>query len=73
VALSGPCIDAGSHSFLLASVSNDSIKKALFSNSNDKAPGPSGYSSYFFKTAWDVVGNDFCAAIRDFFLSLADS
>jgi hypothetical protein len=73
VALSGPCIDAGSHSLLLAPVSNDSIKEALFSISNDKAPSPDGYSSYFFKTAWDVVGNDFCAAIHDFFLSLADS
>jgi len=67
VALSGPCIDAGSHSLLLAPVSNDLIKKALFSIGNDKAPGPDGYSSHFFKTAWDVVGNDFCATIHDFF------
>jgi hypothetical protein len=69
VALSGPCINAGSHSFLLAPVSNDSIKEALFSIGNDKAPGPDGYSSLFFKTAWDMVGNDLCAAIRDFFVS----
>jgi hypothetical protein len=69
VALSGPCINAGSHSFLLAPVSNDSIKEALFSIGNDKAPGPDGYLSLFFKTAWDMVGNDLCAAIRDFFVS----
>jgi hypothetical protein len=50
-------------------VSNDSIKEALFSIGNDKAPGPDGYLSLFFKTAWDMVGNDLCAAIRDFFVS----
>jgi hypothetical protein len=43
--------------------------EALFSIGNDKAPRPDGYSSFFFKKSWDIVGVDFCAAIQDFFTS----
>ncbi|GKF30051.1 hypothetical protein Tco_0096393, partial [Tanacetum coccineum] len=48
-------------------VSNDEIRNAMFSFGNDKAPGPDGYTSLFFKKAWDVVGGDICNAVRDFF------
>jgi hypothetical protein len=34
----GPCLDANSHELLLALVSNEDIKKALFNIGNDKAP-----------------------------------
>jgi hypothetical protein len=57
------------HPSLLANVTNDDIKKALFSIGNTKSPGPDGYSSLFFKHSWDVVGQDVCAAVRDFFQS----
>jgi len=62
-----PCIDAASHDLLLAHVTNDVIKHALFSIGNEKASGPNGYSSLFFKRAWSIVGDDFCATIKDFF------
>ncbi|GFY85411.1 hypothetical protein Acr_04g0001490 [Actinidia rufa] len=35
----------------------------------DKAPGPDGYSSCFYKTAWDVIGRDFIEAVKEFFSS----
>ena len=64
----GPCLPSSSHSFLLSPVSADDIRQAIFSIENEKAPGPNGYSSFFFfKQAWSIVEGDFCAAIQDFF------
>jgi len=67
VVFSGPRLDATLQASLLAAVTNDDIKRALFSIGDDKSPGPDGYSSLFFKKSWDVVGQDLCAAVRDFF------
>jgi hypothetical protein len=53
----------------LAPVSNEAIKETLFSIGNDKALGPDGYSSLFFKKSWDIVDADFYAAVQDFFSS----
>ena len=33
---------------LIRVFSNEEIKEALFSIGDDKAPGPDGYSAYFF-------------------------
>ncbi|GJT17758.1 hypothetical protein Tco_0876464 [Tanacetum coccineum] len=43
------------------------IKRAMFGIGNDKAPGPDGFTSVFFKKSWDIVGQDVCKAVRDFF------
>lgn len=32
------------------------IKTAMISIGNDKAPGPDGFTSVFFKKTWDIVG-----------------
>nr|GFD47356.1 RNA-directed DNA polymerase, eukaryota, reverse transcriptase zinc-binding domain protein [Tanacetum cinerariifolium] len=40
-----------------------------FDIDGNKAPGPDGFSSQFFKDSWNVVGDDVCKAIRDFFLN----
>lgn len=34
-----------------------------------KAPGPDGYGSFFFKKAWNIVGDDLCKAGEEFFFS----
>jgi hypothetical protein len=52
----GPCIDSSSHDFLLSPVSNKDIQKVVFSIENEKARGPDGYSSLFFKQAWVLWG-----------------
>nr|GEU44033.1 hypothetical protein [Tanacetum cinerariifolium] len=36
---------------------------------DDKAPGPDGFTTAFFKKAWDVVGTDITCAIRVFFVN----
>ena len=66
---SGPCLDTNQSNFLLAPVTNEATKEALFSVGNNKAPGPDGFSSLFFKQSWDIVGADFCATVKDFFSS----
>nr|KAJ0211180.1 hypothetical protein LSAT_V11C400156810 [Lactuca sativa] len=54
---------------MVKDVTNEEIKAALFDIDDDKAPGPDGFSSKFFKKAWMIVGNDFCYAVKEFFLS----
>ncbi|KAK4381223.1 Transposon TX1 uncharacterized protein [Sesamum angolense] len=48
-------------------VTIDEVKTALFHIEEDKAPGPDGFSSGFFKGAWPVVGEEVSKAIIDFF------
>ncbi|KAK1408250.1 hypothetical protein QVD17_39886 [Tagetes erecta] len=49
-------------------VTFEEIKETMFSFSDDKAPGPDGYTAAFFKKAWNIVGHDVSLAIQDFFL-----
>ncbi|GJV15595.1 RNA-directed DNA polymerase, eukaryota, reverse transcriptase zinc-binding domain protein [Tanacetum coccineum] len=42
---------------------------ALFDIGDNKASGPDGYSSVFFKKACNIIRKDVCEAIKDFFLS----
>lgn len=39
----------------------------LFATGNDKSPGPDGYTSFFFKKAWDIVKGDVIKAVLFFF------
>ncbi|GKA54272.1 putative reverse transcriptase domain-containing protein [Tanacetum coccineum] len=56
-----------SYGDMVQHVSDDEIKAAIFDIGDDRAPGPDGYTSAFFKKGWDIVGPDVCKAIRDFF------
>lgn len=64
---SGPKLSLSGSLLLVDHVSNTDIKNALFSIPNDKSPGPDGYSSQFFKEAWNIVGEDFTRAALEFF------
>ncbi|KAL0342700.1 UNVERIFIED_CONTAM: hypothetical protein Scaly_1932600 [Sesamum calycinum] len=43
------------------------VKQAIFHISDNKAPGPDGYSACFFKTSMAYLGNQVCMAVLDFF------
>ncbi|KAJ9536731.1 hypothetical protein OSB04_un000116 [Centaurea solstitialis] len=53
--------------FMIRPITDEDIKDAMFSIGSDKAPGPDGFSSKFFKAAWEVVGNDVMTAVHNFF------
>ncbi|GJY18809.1 RNA-directed DNA polymerase, eukaryota, reverse transcriptase zinc-binding domain protein [Tanacetum coccineum] len=62
-------IDAVSALYMVRDVSNEEIKAALFDIDDNKAPGPDGFTSRFFKASWEIIGKDFCSAIKEFFIS----
>ncbi|KAL2252010.1 UNVERIFIED_CONTAM: hypothetical protein Sindi_2323300 [Sesamum indicum] len=43
------------------------VKQVFFDIAEDKAPGPDGYSSGFFKAAWPIVGQEVTSAVLNFF------
>ncbi|KAL2246930.1 UNVERIFIED_CONTAM: hypothetical protein Sindi_2545300 [Sesamum indicum] len=61
------CITDEEANQLLLPLSADDVKQAMFDIADDKAPGPDGYSSRFFKAAWPVVGEEVTRAVLDFF------
>lgn len=65
----GPMLDNEDCNTLLQWVTIDEIKAALNDIGDDKAPGPDGYSSTFFKSTWAITGPDLCAAVLEFFES----
>lgn len=53
---------------LLADVSVEEVRAALFQMHPSKVPGPDGLSPIFFQKFWDVVGKDVVEAVRAFSL-----
>ncbi|KAG8386810.1 hypothetical protein BUALT_Bualt03G0187500 [Buddleja alternifolia] len=54
---------------MIKPISDDEIKKVVFSFPNDKAPSPDGFTAAFLKEAWNTIGLEICIAIRNFFES----
>lgn len=55
---------------LTREVTDEEIRKVLFSMPNDKSRGPDGFTSEFFKASWSIIGNDFLIAIKSFFVKI---
>ncbi|GJY92303.1 RNA-directed DNA polymerase, eukaryota, reverse transcriptase zinc-binding domain protein [Tanacetum coccineum] len=55
--------------FMVREITNKEIKETIFDIRNDKAPGPDGFTATFFKRSWDMVGEDVCDAVKEFFKS----
>nr|GEX48631.1 hypothetical protein [Tanacetum cinerariifolium] len=51
------------------SVSWDEIRVAIWNCSENKSPGPEGYTFEFFRRYWRFIGSDFCSAVECFFES----
>ncbi|GJV36712.1 RNA-directed DNA polymerase, eukaryota, reverse transcriptase zinc-binding domain protein [Tanacetum coccineum] len=61
-------LDTTKANFMVRGVTDIEVKNVNFSMGDNKAPGPDGFNTAFFKKAWDVVGGDITCAIRDFFI-----
>ncbi|KAB5569041.1 hypothetical protein DKX38_002834 [Salix brachista] len=48
-------------------ISREEIKATLFSITDEKTPGPDGFTALFFKHTWNIIGTDFTNAILHFF------
>ncbi|KAK4397852.1 hypothetical protein Sango_1260700 [Sesamum angolense] len=65
----GPLLTPELASNLYRAVTPAEVKTAVFQISDNKAPSPNGYTSCFFKKAWNIVGDLICRAVMDFFRS----
>ncbi|GKB59328.1 RNA-directed DNA polymerase, eukaryota, reverse transcriptase zinc-binding domain protein [Tanacetum coccineum] len=52
---------------MIGDVSDVEVKEAPFDICDNKAPGPDGYTTKFYKKAWSVIGKEVCDAIKEFF------
>ncbi|XP_074570567.1 uncharacterized protein LOC141827233 [Curcuma longa] len=67
--IDGRKLTLGQTEDLIKPVTIEEIKAALHDIGCGKAPGPDGYGSKFFTSSWDIIGNDFIAAVQEFFQS----
>ncbi|GJY84653.1 RNA-directed DNA polymerase, eukaryota, reverse transcriptase zinc-binding domain protein, partial [Tanacetum coccineum] len=51
---------------MIVDVTDKEIKASMFDIDNKKALGPDGFSSCFFKKAWEFIRQDVCNAIKEF-------
>ena len=65
--LFGQCITPEANADLIRSVTSEEIRSTMFGIDGDKAPGPDGFTSQFFKAFWLIVGCDVIEAILYFF------
>ncbi|XP_020275897.1 uncharacterized protein LOC109850319 [Asparagus officinalis] len=63
----GPCLSEEQASCISCPVSKEEIKKPVFSMSDNNASGPDGYSVAFYKSSWEIVGDEVTLAIEEFF------
>lgn len=52
---------------LVAEISGQEIKEAIFGIGNEKAPGPDDFPAGSFKKNWNVVGLDVTQGVKEFF------
>lgn len=52
---------------LIKPVSKGEVWRALWSLTEDKAPGPDGFPPMFFRHYWSIIQEDMVAIVQDFF------
>lgn len=63
----GTKIDSSEHHLLSQLPTRDSIKKVVWDIGNNKASGPDGFGSWFFKDSWNIVETNVRRAVLEFF------
>lgn len=65
----GPKVTQAVGTKLLEPITNAEIKDALWGIAAKKSPRPDGFSSGSYKTAWPIIGDSICMAMKEFFSS----
>ncbi|KAJ9562241.1 hypothetical protein OSB04_007401 [Centaurea solstitialis] len=60
-------LSLGDALYMIRPILDSEIRDAMFQIGKDKAPGSDGFTSQFFKAAWELVGVDVSVAIHNFF------
>ncbi|KAL0916530.1 hypothetical protein M5K25_014051 [Dendrobium thyrsiflorum] len=63
-----PCSTPPSY-LLEISITNEKIKKFVFSYPSSSALGPAGCTFEFYKNSWDIIGSHICSAMKSYFIS----
>ncbi|KAL5550707.1 hypothetical protein UlMin_000883 [Ulmus minor] len=66
--LISPVITDVDNSSLISIPDWDEIRAIVFKMGSFKAAGPDGIPALFFKSYWDIVGEDVTTTVRDFFI-----
>lgn len=59
-------LDANNHA-LLAPVTSQHVKDAVFQLDLDSAAGPDGFSGSFYRAYWEIIAHGLHLAVMDFF------
>lgn len=62
----GQVVPLEDRQWLCKTLDKTEVKEAMWQIGDDKAPGPDGYTSQFYKDNWDLIGRDVCEAVLDF-------
>jgi hypothetical protein len=65
LSLIAPKITPEDNEKLLAPISKEEIKEALFEMHPDKAPGPDGFNPAFYQHFWELCGDDIFVAAKE--------
>ncbi|KAL5557491.1 hypothetical protein UlMin_039727 [Ulmus minor] len=67
--LISPTISDADNALLLSIPDWEEIRTTVFKMGSFKAAGPDGFPSLFFKSYWEIVGEDVISSVRDFFIT----
>ena len=67
--LAGPTVSKAQNQFLVAILSPEEIRNAVFHLKKSSSPGPDGFSGVFFTSCWHLVSREVTEAVTHFFTS----
>jgi hypothetical protein len=65
LSLISPRVTVEDNAMLVAPITKEEVRLALFQMHPDKSPGPDGFNPAFYQNFWDLCGDDVFTAIKD--------
>jgi len=64
-----PSVSSTMNEFLVKEITEEEVKRALFSLNPTKAPGQDGMTALFFQRFWEIIKGDLINMVKNFFSS----